>query len=249
MSEKLKKISLKVAAIVFWIAVWQIGAYVANKNLMIKIPLPLETIKTFFQNCTDYSFWKTVITSLGHIIFGFVLAVLVGIIGGMLASQSKVFDSFSSPMIHLVRSVPVAAFIIVAWLWIPTKILPSFISFLMVMPIIWSHTEAGLKSIDEKLIEASQIYGISKKDIILRVKLPLIYPQLRTGCITGLGIAWKAGVAAEVISGPTGSLGALLSSAKSSIDYTQVFAVTLMIVVLSVLLENILKLLWKEQKR
>ncbi len=246
---KFKSLALKAAAVVFWIAVWHIGASAVNKNLMVKIPLPLETFEAFFENCTQLYFWQTVGTTLLNIIAGFLFAVVFGILGGLLAGHSKIFKAFSSPVIHLVRAVPVAAFIIVAWLWIPSRALPPFISFLMVMPIIWSHTQAGLEGIDEKLIEAARVYGISKKDIVLKIKLPLISVQLRTGCITGLGIAWKAGVAAEVISTSTGSLGALLSSAKSGINYEQVFAVTLMVVILSVLLENVLKLVWKEQKR
>jgi NitT/TauT family transport system permease protein len=95
----------------------------------------------------------------------------------------------------------------------------------------------------------AKTFGMSKFDVVFKIKLPLISPQLRTGCITGLGIAWKAGVAAEVISSPSGSVGALLSHAKTSINYEQVFAVTLMVVILSILLENLLKILWKEQPK
>ena len=74
-------------------------------------------------------------------------------------------------------------------------------------------------------------------------------PQLRTGCITALGIAWKAGIAAEVICNPSGTLGALLQGAKASVEYGEVFSVTLMIVILSLIFENILKIVWKEQKK
>lgn len=249
MSKKLKKPALAVGSIVFWIIVWHIGAVLANSKLLIKIPLPSETFKVFIENCSNADFWKIVLSTLLRIVAGFLTAVLIGTVGGLLAGHSQIFKSFSSPALHMVRAVPVAAFIILAWLWIPSKFLPSFIAFLMVMPIIWSHIEAGLKGIDEKLIEMAEVYGMSKFEVLSKIKLPLILPQLRTGCITGLGIAWKAGVAAEVISSPSGSMGALLSAAKSNINYEQVFAVTLMIVILSILLENILKFVWKEQKR
>lgn len=249
MKNKIKKPALAVGSIIFWIIVWQAGAELANSRLLLKIPLPLETFRAFIENCTSAQFWQIVMSSLIRIVSGFLIAVIIGILGGLLAGHSQIFKSISSPVLHLVRAVPVAAFIILAWLWLPTKILPSFISFLMVLPIIWSHTQAGLNSVDVKLVEMARVYGMSKSEILFKIKLPLISPQLRTGCITGLGIAWKAGVAAEVISTPTGSMGALLSSAKNTINYQQVFAVTLMIVVLSVLLENFLKVVWKEQRR
>ena len=90
---------------------------------------------------------------------------------------------------------------------------------------------------------------MSKRQILTRVRLPLMSPALRTGCLTGVGIAWKAGVAAEVICNPTGSIGALLQGAKAAIDYERVFAVTLMVAALSVLFESALRLVWKEQRR
>lgn len=249
MNNKIKKPAFAVGSILFWIIVWHIGASEANKSLMLKIPLPSDTFRAFFENCTDANFWLTVAASLVHILAGFSVAVFLGILCGILSFQSLFFKGLSAPLLHIIRTVPVAAFIIVAWLWIPSKLLPSFISFLMVLPIIWSHTEAGLNSIDEKLVEMAKVYGMPKIKITLKIKLPLIMPQLRIGCITGLGIAWKAGVAAEVISNPSGSIGALLFAAKTEINYEQVFAVTLTVVILSLLLEILLKLIWKEQKR
>ena len=119
----------------------------------------------------------------------------------------------------------------------------------MVLPIVWSHTSSGIAAIDTKLVEMARVYSKTDREILFKVKLPLVSPFLRTGCITALSIAWKSGVAAEVISSPTGSLGALLNGAKTNINYPQVFAVTLTVVLLSVVFEKILKILWKEQKR
>jgi NitT/TauT family transport system permease protein len=249
MMNKFKKPALVVGSVAFWIIVWQLCGMSANQKLLLKIPLPLDTFKAFLVNCSSLDFWQIVLSTLCRIVFGFAFAVIVGLIGGVLADHFQWFKSLTSPLLHLVRAVPVAAFIVVAWLWISSRILPSFISFLMVMPIIWSHVDAGLNAIDNDLIEMASTFSMSKFKIATKIKLPLISPQLRTGCITGLGIAWKAGVAAEVISSPSGSIGALLSRAKTSINYEQVFAVTLMVVLLSLLLENLLKLVWREQKR
>lgn len=249
MKNKLKKPALAAGSVIFWIAIWHIAAVVANSRLMIKIPLPADTLAVFLQSCGRAEFQSAVCITVIRIISGFLCAVAFGILGGLLAGYSSLFKSFSSPVLHLVRTVPVAAFIIVAWLWIPSRILPSFISFLMVMPIIWSHTQAGLSSVDKKTIEAAQVFGMKKADILFKVKLPMISPQLRTGCITGLGIAWKAGVAAEVIATPSGSVGSMLRAAKTAINYEQVFAVTLAVIIISLLLENLLKLIWREQKR
>lgn len=222
-------------------------ASIANRNLLFAIPLPLDAVKELFSCITKEFFWKAVGVSLSNIVIGFTLAVVSGLVCGMLSGNSTVFKIITSPVSRLIRSVPVAAFIVLAWLWIPSTSIPSFIAFLMVFPIVWLQVETALLSVDNRLVEMAKVMGMDKKGIILNIKLPAVLPALRNACITGLGFAWKSGVAAEVICNPTGSIGALLSNAKSNLEYARVFAIVLTIVVLSLILENIIKFFWKEK--
>lgn len=248
MKDKLKKIFKRILAVIFWIAVWGVGAFIANKDLLLKIPLPTDTLRAFWLAAGETQFWASVATSLWHILLGFLLAIVIGGVLGMLSGNSGFFNTLFAPLIHLIRSVPVAAFIILAWLWVPNAILPSFISFLMVFPIVFTHIEAGLLSVDNRLVEMARVMGMNRWGIIKNIKIPTVMPQFRIAAITGLGFAWKSGVAAEVICNPKGSIGALLAGAKTTIDYPRVFAVTLTIVILSLILENVIKILWKEKK-
>lgn len=243
-----KKILFKTASILFWIGVWYVIVTAVNPSLFIKIPTPLDTVKALFENLKTDVFWSAVGSSLLHITVGFVSACVLGLVFGMLSGSFKVFSTLTSPIVHLIRSVPVAAFIILAWLWVETALLPAVISFLMVLPVIWSAVEQATASTDKKLLEAMRVLGLSKIKTMFHVKLYGILPAFRAAVISGLGYAWKSGVAAEVICNPTGSIGALLSGAKQDLDYSQVFAVTLAIVLLSLLIENIIKLVWREKK-
>ena len=248
MKNNFKKISLKAGSILIWILLWHILGSIANQKLLFKIPLPLDTL-TEFLNCVKLpSFWEAVSSSLLHISSGFILAVILGLLCGLLSGNSPIFKTLTAPISRLIRSVPVAAFIILAWLWIPSDVIPSFISFLMVFPIIWLQVETGLLSVDNKLIEMAGVMGMTKTDIVKNIKIPTIMPFFRESVITGLGFAWKSGVAAEVICNPTGSIGALLSNAKSNLEYAKVFAVVLTIIILSLVLENIIKFFWKEKQ-
>ncbi len=243
-----KRIPLNLAAILFWIAAWHIGAAAANKSLLLKIPTPYDTLLAFCENLNSADFWGAVGTSLMHICSGFICAAALGLVLGMLSGAIKSVKALSAPIIHLIRSVPVAAFIILAWLWIPTGILPAFISFLMVFPIVFSRAQEGVLTTDKALLEMAQVMRLTRTKALLNITLPNVLPRFREACISGLGFAWKSGVAAEVICNPTGSIGALLSKAKQTIDYPQVFAITLTIVLLSLLLENIIKIVWRERK-
>ena len=227
---------------------WHITASLANRRLLFKIPLPYNTVKAFFTYAETALFRRAVGNSLAHIICGFLFAVVLGLICGILSGNSVVFKTVTSPVSRLIRSVPVAAFIILAWLWIPSSVIPAVISFLMVFPIVWIQVETALSGIDYKLIEMASILGMSRKDIIKNIKIPSVLPSFRNACITGLGFAWKSGVAAEVICNPTGSIGALLSNAKSNLEYEQVFAIVLTIIILSLILENVIKFFWRESR-
>lgn len=247
MQDKLRKILYTAGSTFIWVLLWHIAASVANKNLLFKIPLPIETLKVFLELAKTNEFWFAVGSSLFHIITGFVLAVILGLVCGLLSGSSNAFKIFTGPISRLIRSMPVAALIILAWLWIPSTAIPSFIAFLMVFPIVWLQIETALLSIDQKLIEMAQVFGMSKIAIIKNVKAPYVLPALRNATVTGLGFAWKSGVAAEVICNPTGSIGALLSGAKNNLLYGEVFAIVLTIIILSLIMENVIKFFWREK--
>lgn len=247
MQDKLRKILYTAGSTFIWVLLWHIAASVANKNLLFKIPLPIETLKVFLELAKTNDFWFAVGSSLFHIITGFVLAVILGLVCGLLSGSSNAFKIFTGPISRLIRSMPVAALIILAWLWIPSTAIPSFIAFLMVFPIVWLQIETALLSIDPKLIEMAQVFGMSKIAIIKNVKAPYVLPALRNATVTGLGFAWKSGVAAEVICNPTGSIGALLSGAKNNLLYGEVFAIVLTIIILSLIMENVIKFFWREK--
>ena len=246
MKSNIKRLAFSAGSILIWVLLWHIIATIVNKNLIFHIPLPLDTLKEFLVSIRNYSFWTAVFSSLWHILSGFILGILLGLLFGLLSGNSLIFKTFAGPISRLIRSVPVAALIILAWLWIPSDLIPTFIVILMVMPIVWLQVETALFSIDNRLIEMARVMGMKKSGILKHIKIPAILPHFREACISGLGFAWKSGVAAEVICNPTGSLGALLSNAKNNLEYSRVFAIIFMIVILSFILENIIKLLWKE---
>lgn len=248
MQNKFKNLIYSAGSILFWILLWYIAAIIANKNLLFPIPTPYDTLKELYANIRQYDFWSSVFASLWHILIGFIFGVIFGLICGMLSGNSKFFNKLSSPISRLIRSVPVAALIVIAWLWVPSDAMPSVIVFLMVLPIVWLQIETALLSIDNRLIEMAKVMGMDKRGILKHIKLPAVIPAFRISCITGLSFAWKSGVAAEVICNPTGSLGAMLSNAKSNIDYPKVFAIVTVIVILSVILENIIKFFWRERR-
>ena len=159
----------------------------------------------------------------------------------MFSSRFKVFKAVFSPVLHIVRAVPVASFIILALVWIKSAYLAVFISFLTVTPMIWSSTESGIENIDVRYLEAAKIFRLNPFKTLFEVKLPFLLPSFTASAANALGFAWKSGVAAEVICRPAGSIGRLLQDAKLYLETPNVFAVTAVVALLSLAFEIIIK--------
>ena len=242
---KAKLIKLLKAALVaaFWIGIWfLISLYV---NLEILVPSPQKTLETFFALAATEKFRTALLRSLFRIIAGFLLALVFGCLGAVLSYRFKFFEELFSPLLNLVRAVPVASFIILALVWIKTNTLPIFISFFMVLPIIWDNMLYGMRSVDKAALEAAAVDGAGKWKQIIYIILPNLAPHFLSSAVTGLGFAWKSGIAAEVICRPPESLGNMLASAKNYLESAEVFAITFTIIVLSLIFETLLKYLYK----
>ncbi len=236
---KIKNLIKTSAVLLLWLAVWQISAAAVGQELLI--PYPKAAFLSFCSLCKTGEFWAAVFMSMGRIISGYLLGVVFGILGAVLSHKFSIFKAIFSPVLRLIRAVPVASFIILALVWIKSNYLAVFISFLMVLPMIWSATESGIKNLDIKYLEMAKIFRLNPLKTLFQVKIPFILPSLIATATSALGFAWKSGVAAEVICRPENSLGRLLQDAKLYLETPRVFAVTAVVAVLSLLLELIIK--------
>ena len=155
-----------------------------------------------------------------------------------LMGQSGFWRATGLSLLRLIRAIPVAVFTIVVFLWVSRAYIPSTIVFLTVLPIVWSNMETGLRHIDRQLSEMAQVFGMCRRDTLRHIILPQLRPYAAAAIATGLGFAWKSGIAAEVICRTQGSLGDLLWSGKASVSYDEVFALTVVIVLCSSLLQG-----------
>ncbi len=235
----IKKITRPVLIALFWLAVWQGAALIINQELLL--PTPKATVSAFLNMLSNAQFYLSVLLSLLRIISGYILGVLTGFTGAVLSYKFAFFKSVFSPALKVIKAVPVASFIILALVWFKGSTLPVFISFLMVLPMVWDSVENGLKNINNRYLEVAKIYKIKPLKVFFKIKLPFIFPSFISTALTALGFAWKSGIAAEVICRTEISLGNMLQTSKLYLEIPQVFAVTATVALLSLLLELIVK--------
>lgn len=222
--------------LLFWLGVWQLLAMLIAKPLIM--PSPWQAVQAARGLLFTGDFWLTVAVSLWRITAGFVCGVAVGSLLAWLTSVSRLGRSLLAPLIRGVRATPVASFIILALFWFSNHRLPIFIAFLMVVPVVWDNLVRGAAHVDRRLLEMAQVYGFRRGMVLRYIYLPSVWPYFQAACTNSFGLAWKSGIAAEVIASPRWAIGAELNAAKVYLQTPQVFVWTLVVICLSLLLEK-----------
>ncbi|MDL2253359.1 ABC transporter permease subunit [Ruminococcaceae bacterium OttesenSCG-928-I18] len=218
-------------AILFWLLVWQVASLVIGQELFL--PSPLAVLRALFSMVQEQVFWLSVGNSLLRIGLGFLLGLAAGVLLASFSVAFSLVDTLLRPLMLLVRSTPVASFIILALVWVNSRYLSTFISFLMVLPVIYSGTYAGLRAADKSLLEMAAVFHVGFWRRMRAIYLPALRPFLLSSCELALGMSWKSGVAAEVIGLPVGTIGERLYQAKIYLMMPELFAWTLVIILLS----------------
>ena len=232
----LKKIGRVLLVAAFWIAVWALAAHKFGKPLLF--PSPALVLKTLAELLQTKEFYIVTATSLINILSGTLLAVLSASVLAMATARFRILRDLIYPVMAVVKATPVASFIILMLLFLGPIKVPAFITFLIVLPIVWTNLDQGIASIDPLLSEVAKMYRFSAIKRIRILILPSIKPYFLSACKTSIGLAWKAGVAAEIIAMPPQTIGTMIGEAKLYIMSAEMFAWTLTVILLSLAIES-----------
>lgn len=233
--------------ILFWLLAWQLLTQLIHNHIVLVGPW--ETLGALRQLIFSKGFWLSIAHSFQKISLGFLSAFLMGIFLGSSAYRFSWLQEFLEPVMTLMRSIPVASFVILALIWIGSENLAVFIAFMVVLPMIYVNTLSGLKSTDKTLLEMAFVFHIPLWKKIRFIYLPALLPYLMNGCRIALGMSWKSGVAAEVIGLPSSSIGERLYMSKIYLETADLLAWTFTIVVVSSLSERIFLFLLSQFER
>lgn len=244
---KLKKTLISLAVLLFWTGVWQAVFMIVGKEILIVSPA--QVVMRFCELIRDGYFWKSIGMTFLRISTGYLSGVVLGIVFAVITVAVPFLRALLYPLISLVKATPVASFIILALVWIRKDNVPVFITILIVFPIIWANVSEAITNTDKDLLEMAKVFSLSKITIIREIYIHSVLPYFVAGCTTAIGLAWKAGVAAEVIAMPRISVGYNLYRSKINIETVDLFAWTLVVIVLSVILEQLIVLFLSKIKR
>lgn len=241
MSRKL--ILQRAASVLLALALWQLAAALLDERLLLVSPI--EVILKLGEFIVQPGFWRTIGFSLLRIASGFFSGLVIGILTAALSYRFKWVETLLWPYITLTKTIPVASFIVICLVWLRSETLPMFISFLMVFPVVYYNILQGLQATDVKKLQMTKLFHVPFIRKLHYVFMPQLKPFIISACSVALGMAWKSGVAAEIIGIPAGSIGERLYEAKAYLSTPDLFVWTLVIVLLSVGFEKLFLLILK----
>ncbi len=233
----------KTAAVLLALFVWQIGAMLLHEELIL--PSPVKVFVRLFTIWQTDGIFTAIGMSLLRIAAGFFLALLLGTAFAVIAGRFPFVETLLFPYMAVVKAVPVVSFIVLAYVWMSSRTIAVFISFLIVLPTVYTGLLSGIKARDGKLEEMADVFGVSAKDRFLYLRLPNLAPYITSAVSLGAGLAWKSGVAAEIIAISSKSIGGMLYDASLEMRNVDLFALTALLVLISVVFEKALVLLLK----
>ncbi len=228
----------RLGIILIWLFVWQLLAMGVHSDILLVTPF--KAFGALLERMAQPVFWRTVGMSLLRIGGGFLAGAFGAVLLAVLSFRFPFIRELISPLISLLKAIPVVSFVVLLLIWWGSSFLSAAICFLVVLPNVYVNALAGLKNTSHALLEMAQVFRLPFWNRFFYIYRPALRPFLYSGLNISLGMCWKSGVAAEVIGTPDFSIGEQLYMSKICLDTAGVFAWTAVIIFLSFGFEKII---------
>ena len=224
------------------IAVWQ-GFYWISVDLLAlckpySVPSPIGVGERFIELCSDGSLLEATGNSLLRGVAGYLIAVVIGLILGLIMNHFKYLQKNLKPMVLGVQTLPSVCWVPFSILWFGLS--TQAILFVVVMGAAFSiaiSVDNAIKNVQPIYLKAALTMGAGKRQLYWHVILPASLPELVSGLKQGWSFAWRALMAGEVMTTSIG-LGQTLIMGRDLADINQVMLVMLVIVIVGIVIDK-----------
>jgi len=162
-----------ILGLLVFLLLWQIGARRVGSDLIL--PPPFLVAKELIRIIGEQKFWNAVCGSLLRVVEAFFISSVLGIVVGILSGMKPQFHAFLSPIIVAMQATPVMALILIAMFWFPASQVPVFSAVLMAFPLLYTSAEAGVHAADDKLVQLSTLFHVTRHTMFWKLRLPSAY--------------------------------------------------------------------------
>ncbi len=235
-----RKHFITLISIALMMSLWQIAAWYFDSDLIV--PYPHKSFISVVGLIGDVGFIKVVGATVIRGLFGFFISAALGLLVGIWAGLRQDFNTFISPFLVTIRSIPVISLILLALIWFNPSVVPVFIAMLTMFPFICTNVADGIKSVDPNLVQMAKFYRVDRRKILHDLYIPAIMPFIVSGASSAMGIGWRAIIIGEVLSQPRYGIGTKMQAAQTYLNVEAVIAWTLIAILISFAFEKIIRL-------
>jgi ABC-type nitrate/sulfonate/bicarbonate transport system permease component len=198
-----------------FVLIWQ---WIADHRLIspVFLPGPDRAWAALVKGMTDGDLTAKLIATIERMIYGWLLASLVGIALGAAIGTSKILREYLAPMLEFLRPLPASAIIpvAIAVLGLSDPMALAVIAFGSLWPVLLA-TIHGFSAVEPRLYEVGRALGLSRAAVIFKIALPSASPDILAGMRLGLTVALILSVVCEMLAGRDGLGNWILLSARS----------------------------------
>jgi ABC-type nitrate/sulfonate/bicarbonate transport system permease component len=234
-----RAVTLPLLLVFAWYAVNRLG-WVPT----VLLPGPEQVFgKAAVRLFSDSEVYLAILASLQRIFTGWLIAVVLGTLIGLVASLSRRGRLILEGPMSACRPLPPAALVPLAilWLGIGNAASISLVAFVAVWPVL-INTIVGIESVPRVLREVALTMGATTRQLIVTVLLPAALPSIVLGMRLAMGLAWMSVVLSELV-GVKHGVGALLLTLQQNDDVASMILIVLLIGVLGLSLDWVFRTL------
>ncbi|MCH4229941.1 MAG: ATP-binding cassette domain-containing protein [Atopobiaceae bacterium] len=231
-----RAIARKVGVVAFWLVVWEAASLVVGSPLILAGPL--DTAVALGGILTGGRLLGVVGFSFVRIVGGFLVAFVGGLLLGALSARHDLLRELLSPLMSMLKSTPVVCLVVLLLIWFGSANVSAVAVALVVLPAIWFTVVEAVGHLDRDEADMLDVFHVHGLRRLAASSWRQILPYLDSICRTVVGMSWKAGVAAELIGIPMGSMGERIYQSKLLLETADLFAWTAVIIALAFLCEK-----------
>jgi NitT/TauT family transport system permease protein len=230
----------KLLAIALVLAVWELVALSGWKHYVLQGPAPV--LANLWSQLRGGQLWGAIGNTLQTAAVGYGVALVIGSVAGLLVARIPPLRAAVGSIITALQTMPSVA-------WVPFAIVifgPSntailFVVILGAAPSIANGLITGIDYTPPLLLRAGQTMGLRGFALYRYLIMPASLPAFVAGMKQGWAFAWRSLMAGEIVVPIIGhlSIGQLLSTDQSALDFTSTSAVLIVILVVGILVDTI----------
>lgn len=233
--KKLNIIASVTAIALAWLF-WFIAAITVKNEALV--PPVDKAIEEFFNLFSTAFFWRALGRTVLRTLIAFLISFAFALLCVIPSCRFKWFTAFIRPIVAILRSVPTMAVLLLILVWLAPSYAPVAVTFLVLFPTCYAQLKDGVEGVDGELLDMAKVYKVSRKNVLLKIYLPALAPQVLSQTGANLSFGIKLVISAEVMSSTSVALGGMMSEAVGIYtNYPRLAALTLFAVAFGIAVE------------